>query len=281
MNFFSIQKHMVSGDISLLFPDWKEDEVPVIFSPHDDDAVLGCGYLIQYFTSHQIPVHLAIFCQGDAGYSTVDEKASIVSRRKQETIECYQKLGIPKENIYYLDVPDFSMQAFSTRYDSEDKKGIFEELVAYLRKIRATRVIIPNSYMEHSDHEAVYRCGIYDAVQASDPILAELGTPIDLRSILIYAVWADFSPLNAMLCGRDDKIRADAGICMPDNVEHSVIEAICCYQSQASIIEQLIQQRQARKNNFGWAELYQQLQFRPSLQYENYRNCIESLFQEQ
>lgn len=280
MSFFSISNHIVSEDISLLFPDWKEKEIPVIFSPHDDDAILGCGYLIQYFTSHQIPLHLIIFCKGDAGYSTVAEKASVVERRKRETIECYGKLGIKKENILYFDVPDFSMQVFSPRYRSEDEKGTFENLVAYLREIRATRIIIPNSYMEHSDHEAVYRCGIYDAVQASDPILAELGTPIDLKSMLIYAVWTDFSPVNALLHGRNEKIRADAGVCMPASVEDTVIDAIRCYQSQAAIIDQLIQQRQARKTRFGWAELYQNIQFRPSLRYENYRGCIESLYEE-
>ena len=34
----------VSPDIDLLFPGFGTDEVLVVMSPHDDDAIIGAGY---------------------------------------------------------------------------------------------------------------------------------------------------------------------------------------------------------------------------------------------
>ena len=275
--FFDFNQKISSEDANLIFKNWGNDEHIVIFSPHDDDAILGCGYLIRHFTEAKTPVSIVIFCNGDAGYSTTEEKDTIVLRRKQETISCYQKLGVAPENIHYLDVPDFSLFSYSTRFSLDGKKGTFDPLVSLLRKIRATRVLIPNGYLEHQDHEAVYNCGIYDAVQSSDPILADLGEPISLKSMMVYAVWADFSPLDAMVCGRDSQIRANCGILTDTASEETVIDAIRCYQSQLAIIYNLSALRQSRKMSCGWAELYQKFQYRPSLNYSRYQALIEQI----
>ena len=36
----------VSQDIDLLFPGFGKDEVLVVMSPHDDDAIIGAGYVM-------------------------------------------------------------------------------------------------------------------------------------------------------------------------------------------------------------------------------------------
>ena len=275
--FFDLNQKCSSQEESLILENWGANEHIVVFSPHDDDAVLGCGYLIRHFTSKKIPVSIVIFCEGDAGYSAPEEKDSIVSRRKEETAACFEKLGVQKENIHYLGVPDFSLFSYSTRYTLDGKKGTFDPLVSLLRKIRATRIFAPNGYLEHQDHEAVYNCGIYDAVQSSDPILADLGEPIQLKSVTVYAVWADFSPIDAMVNGRNTQIRANCGILSDASAEEAVIGAIRCYRSQLAIIDNLIAQRQSRKMGRGWAELYQKMQYRPSLLYSRYQALIDQI----
>ena len=49
-----------------------------------------------------------IFCRGDAGYSTVEEKATIEAVRTKETFDCYKRLGIPHDHIIRLGFKDFS-----------------------------------------------------------------------------------------------------------------------------------------------------------------------------
>lgn len=275
--FFDLNQKSSSQKETLLWENWEENEHVVIFSPHDDDAVLGCGYLIRHFTKKNIPVSIVIFCEGDAGYSTAEERDTIVLRRKKETIACYEKLGVHKENIHYMGVPDFSLFSYSTRFALDGKKGTFDPLVTLLRKIRATRIFVPNGYLEHQDHEAVYNCGIYDAVQSSDPILADLGEPICLKSVTVYAVWADFSPIDAMVSKRETQIRANCGILSDESAEEAVIDAIRSSQSQLAIIDNLIAQRQSRKMGRGWAELYQKMQYRPSLDYSRYQALIDQI----
>ncbi len=54
----------------MLFPDWRPgDEHVVVLSPHDDDALLGAGYLILAALANGAKVSAVIFCDGRAGYS--------------------------------------------------------------------------------------------------------------------------------------------------------------------------------------------------------------------
>ncbi len=275
--FFELNQMTTGNSVGLLLDGWREEEVVVAFSPHDDDALLGCGYLLHHLLERKIPVYVVIFCNGNAGYSDITEKSYIVEKRKEETRAAYERLGVEKKNILYLDVPDFSLFSYATRIDVGGRSGTFDTLITFLRQVRATRVLIPNGYMEHQDHEAAYKCGIYDAVQSSDPILADLGEPIDLRSGLIYAVWSDFSPVDALAAHRDVTLRANSGVLTAQETEDNVIEAIKCFSSQLRIIDDLIDQRRSRKMDRGWVELYQKIVFRPKLRYELYRDCINRL----
>ncbi|MFC1795389.1 PIG-L family deacetylase, partial [Planctomycetota bacterium] len=67
----------------------------LMISPHDDDAVLGAGLLIQLAKREKIPVHILIVTDGSMGYCSLDEKDRIAEIRRNESFECYQSLGIP------------------------------------------------------------------------------------------------------------------------------------------------------------------------------------------
>ena len=89
----------VSKDIGVLFPGFGENEVLAVMSPHDDDAILGAGYAMLAAQQAGAEVYVVIFCRGDAGYSTVAEKASIEEVRTRETFDCYARLGVPADHI--------------------------------------------------------------------------------------------------------------------------------------------------------------------------------------
>jgi LmbE family N-acetylglucosaminyl deacetylase len=71
----------------------------LIVSPHDDDAALGAGLLIQLAKRERVPVHIVIVTDGSQGYCSAKEKNTITEIRRDESFECYQNLGVPKKNI--------------------------------------------------------------------------------------------------------------------------------------------------------------------------------------
>ncbi len=62
-------------------------------SPHDDDAVLGTGYLIQAVAESGGEPFVFIFCNGNGGYSIPEDKGTIVEKRAAETKAAYLELG--------------------------------------------------------------------------------------------------------------------------------------------------------------------------------------------
>ena len=104
--YYNIDKKTVTSDINDIFPGFGKNEVLAVMSPHDDDAIIGAGYAMLAAESLGAEVYVVIFCRGDAGYSTVEEKSTIEAVRKAETVECYKRLGIKEDHILRMDFPD-------------------------------------------------------------------------------------------------------------------------------------------------------------------------------
>ena len=86
--FYDINQKLCTKDISLIFPNWKgEQESVAVFGPHDDDALIGASYAIRSAAQNGAQVYVVIFCSGNAGYTKVEERESICSVRKLETVE--------------------------------------------------------------------------------------------------------------------------------------------------------------------------------------------------
>ncbi|MFW6271328.1 MAG: PIG-L family deacetylase, partial [Bacillota bacterium] len=147
-----------------------------------------------------------------------------------------------------------------------------------LRKIKATRVLIPNGYREHFDHKAVNLMGIYDVPQAGDPVAVDWGEPTAIKSVLVYSVWADFSPEDALKNNRDTKLRANCALRVDESIEKSIIEAVKEYKSQAEIIQSLVKQRKSKKIEDTYLELYQKIDPRPELDYNPYKEYIKERY---
>ena len=131
--YYDTNTRQVSSDIDLLFPGFGKDEVLVVMSPHDDDAIIGAGYAMLAAQQAGAEVYVMIFCRGDAGYSTVEEKDTIEEVRKQETDACYGRLGIPADHIIRLNYPDFSAIGHWGWEKADGKPG---DMPTILRKIR-------------------------------------------------------------------------------------------------------------------------------------------------
>jgi LmbE family N-acetylglucosaminyl deacetylase len=276
--FVDLREKKASPDIEVLFPGWREnDERVAIFSPHDDDGVLGPGYLLQAIPFFGGEVHVVIFCNGSGGYSIVEHKPIITALRARETLRAYAVLGIDSAHIHRLDYDDYSLWPF-IGWKLEEGEGTFRKILPLLRRLRITRVLLPNGYREHLDHLAAFMVGAFDAPQAGDPVMADWGEPSPVRSVLQYAVWSDFEPEDAILSGDDVSVRANRALIAPEEAEAKIRQAMEAFQTQAQIVTNLMEQRKERKLKSGkYVEIYYAFNPRPRCEYGKYLRRIQEI----
>jgi hypothetical protein len=271
--YYDLKERKRGNGIELIFKGWKGDlERLAVLSPHDDDAILGAMYLSLGAIAEGASVNVIVLCDGRGGYSTPGERESIVSRRREESMKAYSKLGIELTRLEY---PDFSLSSYFGWILPGEIEGTFPKIIGKLRKIRATRLLVPNEYREHPDHEAASRIGAFDGPQVGDPVMADLGEPVKIESYVKYSVWSDFTPLDAFLNGRG--ARADCIVKVSERVERKISEALMEFKSQQRIIEGLIMSRKERLYRGSYLEPYLRFDPRPQISYNAYKKAIEDI----
>ncbi|HHV61284.1 MAG TPA: PIG-L family deacetylase [Firmicutes bacterium] len=276
--YYDLRRATQSDNIDLLFPGWEKGKERVaIFSPHDDDAILGAGYLIQAVAESGGEPFVFIFCNGNGGYSVPEDKDVIVEKRRAETRAAYTEFGLGNGNIIRFEYPDYSVLPNIGWMMPWGADGSFTKTLKNLRNLGITRLVIPNRYREHIDHESVGRIGAFDGPQVGDEIMVDWGRPVRIKSFLEYAVWGDFSPEDALVSGSSVSIRANRAIKAPQAAEEKVAAALSEFRSQQRIIKGLLEARKERQCGDGFIELYIDFDPRPALCYEPYRNLISSI----
>jgi LmbE family N-acetylglucosaminyl deacetylase len=179
-----------------------KQERHLMISPHDDDAVLGAGLLIQLAKREKVPVHILIVTDGSMGYCSLDEKSTIAEIRRDESFECYQSLGVAKRNIVWLGFPDCQLSNQRGRRPAagDDPVGISgftgmqNAFTYHLRKIRPTQCFLPTWNDLHPDHRIIYEEFLISMFHAAGNIWPELGEPLEkVPYVNTYAVYCDFA----------------------------------------------------------------------------------------
>jgi len=174
----------------------------LMISPHDDDAVLGAGLLIQLAKRENVPVHILIVTDGRMGYCSADEKDSIADIRRNESFECYQSLGIPKKNIVWLGFPDCRLNNYRGRSPAElddplaigGFTGLQNAFTYHLRKIKPTQCFLPTCNDLHPDHRIIYEEFLISLFHSAGNIWPELGKPLsNVPYVHTFAVYCDFA----------------------------------------------------------------------------------------
>ena len=218
------------ADVSRHWQDGKEHFLMI--SPHDDDAVLGAGLLIQLAERENVPVHILIVTDGSMGYCSLDDKDRIAQIRRSESLKCYQGLGVPKENIIWLGFADCRLSNFRGRIpagpDSPAVIGGFTGLqnafTHQLRKIRPTQCFLPTWNDLHPDHRIVYEEFLICLFHAAGNIWPELGEPLgNVPYVNTYAVYCDFAEPPTL------RMRT------PISYLENKLEAITAFRSQRQI----------------------------------------------
>lgn len=273
--YYDFIRNVKSNDIGLIFNGWhEEDERVAILSPHDDDALLGAGYLILAVIKAGGEPYVIVYCDGRGGYSSVDLKDGIVSIRKRESLNAYGKLGVKEESITYLEYSDFSLRPYVGWVLPNGFEGTTSKTIRLLRRIKPTRLLVPNEYREHMDHDALSYIGSYDGPQIGDPVLVDFGQPFTVKSYLKYCVWGDFSPEDALLTNRSLLLRGNVAIKASREVEEEVIRALEEFKSQREIIKSILERRKDRFLYGHYIEVYQKFNPRPEISYQPYKEKI-------
>lgn len=181
---------------------WQGDKECFLFiSPHDDDVILGGGLLMQLALRENVPVHILVVTDGSMGYCDISEKSTISNVREQETYNCYQSIGIKKENINWLGFPDCQLSLYrGRRKAAENDKAVIQEhsglqnaFTYWLRKIKPTQCFLPTSTDLHPDHKIVHEEFLISLFHSAGSIWPELGSALEkVPYIHELGVYCDF-----------------------------------------------------------------------------------------
>ncbi len=211
---------------------WQGQKESFLFiSPHDDDIVVGAGLFIQQAVSENVPVHILIVTDGSMGYCSAEEQKNIADIRRNETYRCYQSLGVPKENIYWLGFPDCRLNLYRGRKTAEPDDpvikgftGLQNAFTYYLRKVKPKQCFLPTSSDLHPDHRYVHSELLISMYHATGAIWPEIGTPLEttpyIHEIACYCNFPEPPQLR---------------IKTPTEMLKKKLDAIAAFQSQRQI----------------------------------------------
>lgn len=203
---------------------WRGKNERFLFvSPHDDDAIIGGGLLIQELIKEGAEVHLAVTTDGSMGYCSLKEKDTIAEIRAKETLDSCKILGIPKKNVHLLKFPDCQLANYMGRRPAqpgdpevEGFTGLQNGFTALLRKVRPTQVFVPTGTDLHPDHKIVYSEMLISCFHAGGDIWPELGKPLEatpyIHEMAIYCNFPSPPKLRLTSPGKtlEKKLRAIA-----------------------------------------------------------------------
>ncbi|WP_292994988.1 rhamnan synthesis F family protein [Nitrosomonas sp.] len=164
---------------NLLVPDQAITTIPcthaLVFAPHPDDEVFGCGGAIMRHVEQDIPVRVIIVSDGAHGVS--DENITEYTRQRQNE-------SIAAAHILGYGMPIFWQYQDRQVYYSEK---LIQEILTAIRETGADLVYAPSVFEMHPDHrvmgmavvEAVRRIG--EAVRVA---LYEVGIPLRPNQLL-------------------------------------------------------------------------------------------------
>ncbi len=162
----------------------------VVFAPHPDDEVFGCGGAILRHVAANVPVQVVIVSDGAFGVEG-KEKAKIIAEREAESRKAAIILGYGEAEFWRL--PDRGVIY---------GEALVQRIMDKIQLSAANLVYAPSLLEMHPDHRALAMCVIEAVRRASSmPTLAmyEVGVPLPPNLLLDISDLAE-SKMAAMEC---------------------------------------------------------------------------------
>lgn len=155
----------------------------IFFSPHPNDAVLGCGGSIAKKTAEGCEVLIVFMTDGrfllkQFGIDDDPSPEQVKAIRREEAIRTAKILGVQEENLFFLDFIDGTLKEY------EDKA--LEKVTEILRSFPPSEIYCPFERDCHPDHQATSRI-VKKAIK-------ELGITTRMYRYIIMHKFARFGP---------------------------------------------------------------------------------------
>lgn len=113
----------------------------IVFSPHPDDETLACAGLIEKSIKNEAKVYVVVITDGN--------KHGLKNKRYEEVSRATGDLGLPKENLIFLDYPDGKL---SRQNGTNVRSSLTEKIKELIDGYNPNFVAYPLSSDKHSDH---------------------------------------------------------------------------------------------------------------------------------
>ena len=147
----------------------------IVFAPHPDDEVFGCGGTILRHVATGIPVFVVVVSEGAFGYEG-EKKSKIIAEREKESRKAATILGYGEPEFWRL--PDRGVTYGET---------LIQRIMNKIQLTTANLVYAPSLLEIHPDHRSLAMC-VIEAVRRSPSklhlALYEVGMPLHPNVLL-------------------------------------------------------------------------------------------------
>jgi len=118
------------------------------FAPHPDDEMLGCGGSLIKARNKKYKIGICYLTMGENG-SPKFSPNTLKKIRREEALTVCKKLGVIKEDIYFMNIPD-------NQIDANNYKS-YLKIISLLRMFRPNTVYLPHENENYHDHKQANR----------------------------------------------------------------------------------------------------------------------------
>jgi LmbE family N-acetylglucosaminyl deacetylase len=194
-------------------------EPMIVFSPHKDDEVLGCGGMIIKKRRLGAQVYIVFMTDGCASHKSRFITPSELARlRTSEARRCAQTMGVPNENLIFLE--------FEERCLGQREAEAQRRVAKILRDLRPAEVFVPYHREAQTDHGETNRI----VRNALGEMQARHFPPVNFYEYFVWTMRLWFWQINELY---------HAGAwCKLDvrDIQRVKINALAQYKSQTTVL---------------------------------------------
>jgi LmbE family N-acetylglucosaminyl deacetylase len=148
----------------------------IVFAPHQDDETLGCGGVIAQKRRAGVPVWIVFLTDGSRSHQRFIHKEDVKALRVQEARNAGKVLGVPDENILFLQFPNGGLRLMQLEAQ--------KKVAALLTELCPQEIYIPSPLDFHAEHRVTAL-----VVQAAlEQWKAKQPQPLPLQ-VFEYPIW--------------------------------------------------------------------------------------------
>lgn len=146
----------------------------LVFAPHPDDEVLGCGGTIALKAAAGARINVVVMTDGRTSHSAWIDPGALIRMRRDEALLASTRLGLRAEHCVFLDFED---QCLAT-CGNEARR----QVLALLERFSPQQVFVPHRRDQLADHVATFDV-VSDAVKAFGRRIIRFEYPVWLWNI--------------------------------------------------------------------------------------------------